>query len=242
MQNKGSHAGRKILVFTGLLCIFSTFPITAVQADAEVPAVDHRFCLTYLLTPEEKTITEEIRQLESRLDSSSGLNETDEFMLRYAAGVLHTYRYIRSEEKTDAMQAREYLESVETRFARDDLFIVHLGMAHAFVASIKKVFGVGNLKKMQTELQSIDRNHPDWLIRFLRGVTSVEVGRALPGVFAIRDIKQEAVEVGADDLRYVLAQSRIAGDGEFDPENYDYAAKPVPLQVAEQAEEVLQED
>lgn len=124
-------------------------------------------------------------------------------MLQRAAGILRVYRYLRTAEKDDAFRAKDLLEEVHGAVTTTDLFKVHIGRAHAFVASIRTVFGVGDLKKMQTELQSIDRDHPDWLIRFLRGTTLVETGRALPGVFAIRDIKEEAVEVGSADLRFM---------------------------------------
>ena len=212
----------------------------AAYADAgEVPAVDHRFCLTYLLAPSEEPINREIYRLGILLEEPRTLGAGETAALRYAAGVLHTYLYIRSQRKNDAFRAKELLESAETEFTGRDLFTVHLGMAHAFVASIRTVFGTGDLKKMQKELQSVDREHPDWLIRFLRGITLVEVGRALPGIFSIREIKTQAVETGSRDLRYVLSRSRMPATEVFDPGTYDFAAMPVPGEVARKAEIVL---
>ncbi len=208
----------------------------AVFGQSESFRVDRKYCLTYLLEPDTDLLVRESRRVETVLDDSRGLSKDQEKELRYAAGVLRVYRYIRSEERDDAMTAKEMLEAVEKEFAGSDLFMVHIGMAHAFVASIKTIFGVGDLKKMQAELQSIDRDHPDWLIRFLRGTTLVEVGRALPGVFTIKEIKQEAVEVGSGDLRYVLSMDR---GKTFDPENYDPNNTSVPPSVLRKAQDVL---
>ncbi len=241
MQNNLFIPSAKIRGIFSLILLI-TLCASAVFADGEeIPVVDHRFCLTYLLAPEEEQLAAEIERLENLIGNSSTLNAEETARTEYAAGVLHTYRYIRSSRRENAMQAKKLLESAEPRFTGQDLFTVHIGMAHAFVASIRTVFGVGDLKKMQSELQSIDRDHPDWLIRFLRGITSVEVGRALPNVFTIKEIRAEAVEVGSADLRYVLGRPRLPGTGAFDPQAYDFNSKPVPWQVADKAESVLED-
>ena len=233
MQKKLSS----ILVTTLFFLGFNLGIPEAVFGQSESFRVDRKYCLTYLLEPDTDLLVRESRRVEAVLEDSRGLSKDQERKLRYAAGVLRVYRYIRTEERDDAMTAKEMLEAVEEEFAESDLFMVHIGMAHAFVASIKTIFGVGDLKKMQAELQSIDRDHPDWLIRFLRGTTLVEVGRALPGVFTIKEIKQEAVEVGSGDLRYVLSMDR---GNTFDPENYDPNNTAVPPSVLRKAEEVLE--
>lgn len=212
------------------------------ESAREIPVVDHRYCLTYLLTEEQQALEQEIERLENYLRSPGpDLSKAELDRLRYASGVLHTYRYIRVEEKSDAFRAKELLEAAEARFGNDELFVVHIGMAHAFVARIRTIFGVSSLKKMQSELQSIPEEHPDWLIRFLRGITSLQVGRALPGVFTIKEIKQQAVEVGSADLRYVLRLYQESGVRNFSPSTYDFNRRPVPQAVAEQARTVLEE-
>jgi len=204
-----------------------------------IPRVDQRFCLTYLLVPDDEEVSAEILRLESLLEAPDSPAPGDQRQIEYAAGVLHIYRYIRTEQKDDAMRAKELLESAAPEFSGKDLFTVHIGMAHAFVASIKTIFGVGDLKKMQSELQSIERDHRNWLIRFLRGITLYEVGNALPGVFTIRAIKNEAIEVGEEDLRYVLDRPRLSESDQFDPESYDYRNMPVPSEVVQKAVAVL---
>lgn len=241
MQNNLSNHSVKIRRALSLVFLLILYAGNAFAAGEEIPAVDHRFCLTYLLAPEEERIITEIERLEDLIGNSGALSGEQTAHVEYAAGVLHTYRYIRSARRDNAMRAKELLESAETQFAGEDLFTVHIGMAHAFVASIRTIFGVGDLKKMQSELQSIDRDHPDWLIRFLRGITSVEVGRALPNVFTIKEIRKEAVEVGSADLRYVLDLPRLPGTGPFDPRTYDFGSKPVPWQIADKARSVLED-
>lgn len=212
---------------------------SAAAVASDVPRVDQRFCLTYLLAPGEEKISAEILRLESLLESPDSPAPGDQKRIEYAAGVLRVYHYIRAEQRDDAMRAKELLESAAPGFSGEDLFTVHIGMAHAFVASIKTIFGVGDLKKMQSELQSIERDHSNWLIRFLRGITLYEVGNALPGVFTIREIKNEAIEVGEKDLRYVLDKPRLSEFDQFDPESYDYRNMPVPSEVVQKAEAVL---
>ena len=241
MQNKLFNHSVKIRRVLSLTLLIYMCAGAVFAAGEEIPEVDHRFCLTYLLAPDEKQLITEIERLEDLIKNSGALNAEETAHVEYAAGVLHTYRYIRSAQRNDAMQAKKLLVSAESRFAGEVLFTVHIGMAHAFVASIRTVFGVGDLKKMQSELQSIDRNHPDWLIRFLRGITSVEVGRALPNVFTIKEIRAEAVEVGSADLRYVLDRPRLPGTGDFDPQTYDFNGRPVPWQIADKALSVLED-
>ncbi len=236
---------QKISLFFVLLLVLQMLilPVEGFSdSSPEIPRVDHRYCLTYLLTEEQQKLEAEIQRLEALLrNPPPGLSTAELDRIRYASGALHTYRYIRAEQKDDAFRAKELLETAERRFGGEDLFVVHIGMAHAFVARIRTIFGVSNLKKMQAELQSIPEDHPDWLIRFLRGTTSIQVGRALPGVFTIKEIKQQAVEVGSADLRYVLSLYEQSGIRSFDPATYDFSDRPVPQPIANQARTVLEE-
>lgn len=122
---------------------------------------------------------------------------------RRALGILHIARYIRGEQKEDALEALEILEELP---ADTHLRMAYLGVAHAFVARIRTIFGVKNLEAMQEILESIPEQLDDPLVRFLRGNTLVPVGRALPGVFTIKEIKERAIAVGTADLEYILQQ------------------------------------
>lgn len=235
---------QKISLFFILLFIQNlALPLISHSEDkSRIPIVDHRYCLTYLLTEDQEELEGEIQRLEALLKNPpQNLSSAELDSIRYASGALHTYRYIRAEAKDDAFRAKELLENAEPRFGEEDLFVVHIGMAHAFVARIRTIFGVSNLKKMEAELQSIPEDHPDWLIRFLRGITSLQVGRALPGVFTIKEIKQQAIEVGSADLRYVLSLFEQSGIRSFDPDTYNFSDRPVPEPVATQARTVLEE-
>jgi len=228
-----------LILFMQMLLIS---PVLFSQSPGGIPIVDHRYCLSYLLAAEQEQIDQEIRRLEAFLESPGSNTSKGELdRVRYAAGVLHSYRYIRTEKKDDAFRSKDLLETVQEGFDDQELFTVHLGMAHAFVAGIRTIFGVSNLKKMEEELQSIPEKHPDWLIRFLRGTTSLQVGRALPGVFTIKDIKRQAIEVGSEDLRYVIRLYEQSGIEDFDPASYNFDRRPVPRAVAAQARKVLEE-
>lgn len=234
---------KKSLYFIFLCIHILLIPLAGYSESKEhIPAVNHRYCLTYLLAEDQEKLEQEIQRLEELLRSRTPeLSAAKLDRVRYASGALHTYRYIRAEEKDDAFRAQELLEAAEARFGNEDLFVVHIGMAHAFVAKIRTVFGVSSLKKMQAELQTIPEDHPDWLIRFLRGTTSLQVGRALPGVFTIKEIKAQAVEVGSADLRYVLNLYEQSGTGTFEPETYDFSDRPVPRPVAGRARKILED-
>ncbi len=131
-----------------------------------------------------------------------------------AEGMFLIGRYIREGKKKDVFRALELLEQLP---ADTPLRLVYLGMAHAFKARIRTIFGVGNLEAMQEAMRGIDEHYPDPLVRFLRGNTLVQVGRALPSIFSIRDIKKEAVRVGTADLEYVLSAAETPGSSLPEP-------------------------
>jgi hypothetical protein len=139
--------------------------------------------------------------IEEELKRISSLPESDK--RDQALGMLYIARYIRSEKRRDAYDALELLEPIP---AVSPLQLAYLGMAHAFVARIRTVFGVKNLEAMQEIMRKIPEQHPDYLVRFLRGNTLVQVGRGLPSVFSIKEIKEEAIRVGTKDLEYTILQ------------------------------------
>jgi hypothetical protein len=117
--------------------------------------------------------------------------------------MLYIARFIRQERKQDALKALEILEELP---ADSHLRMAYLGVAHDFVARIRTIFGVRNLEAMQEILESIPEKLDDPLVRFLRGNTLIQVGRALPGVFTMKEIKERAIAVGTADLEYILRQ------------------------------------
>ncbi len=99
--------------------------------------------------------------------------------LHYALGVLYSYRYIRSEDKSDAFRAKDFLRTSSPFYRADPLHRVHLGMANSYIAKFRRILGLSNLREMHSSMRSIPEDHPDWLVRFLRGTTLVEVGAAI---------------------------------------------------------------
>lgn len=199
----------------------------------------HTYMLKYLLDEEGDMLEEEIATLSASVEETSAESE-EGALLRFALGALHTYRYIRKEERSDAFRAKELLETSAYRFGDSYLHRVHLGMAHSFIAKIRTIFGVSNLKKMRDLMDSIPREHTDWLLRFLRGTTLVKVGAALPGILNMKEIKEQAVDVGSNDLRYVLREHRSRSVDDFEAENYNTEMMPVPNTIAEQSQKLLQ--
>jgi hypothetical protein len=195
--------------------------------------------LKFLLDEEGDMLEEEIATLSASVEETSADSE-EGALLRYALGTLHVYRYIRNEKRGDAFRAKELLEASAYRFRDSYFHRVHLGMAHSFIAKIRTIFGVGNLKEMRSLMESIPREHEDWLLRFLRGTTLVKVGSALPGILSMKEIKEHAVDVGSDDLRYVLREHHLRPIEEFDAESYDPDSMAVPDTIAEQSEKLLQ--
>lgn len=205
-----------------LLIVLMTF-LSAAGAAAEGPFAgmsEREYALFTLTAPDMDLIDGEIDRL-----SAGGSGSRDDAESGRALGMLHIARYIRSENKRDAFRALELLEPLP---ARTPIELAYAGMAHAFVARIRTVFGVGHLEAMQEAMRAIPEDHSDFLVRFLRGNTLLQVGRGLPSVFSIKEIKEEAVLVGSADLKYVLETAR-------DPANN------VPEAFTDQARKVLAE-
>lgn len=154
------------------------------------------YALLSLTAWEGSTLEREIARLEEREELKEQGIERDR-----ALGMVHIARYLRREKKQDALKALELLEPLP---ADTHLRKAYLGVAHAFAARIRTIFGVGNLEAMQEILEEIPEHLDDPLVRFLRGNTLVQVGRALPGMFTLGEIKERAIAVGTADLRYIL--------------------------------------
>ncbi len=180
---------------------------------------EREYALLTLTAPDATFLDSEIERLSGESGGRAGGEAAR------ALGMLHIARYIRSENKRDAFRALELFENLP---ARTPLQLAYAGMAHAFVARIRTIFGVGHLESMQEAMRAIPEDYPDYLVRFLRGNTLLQVGRGLPSVFSIKEIKEEAVLVGTADLEYVLETAR-------DPENR------VPEAFSVQARKVLSE-
>lgn len=196
------------------------------------------YMLHFLLSEDRELLDAEIRRLSAELENTRR-DSRDASRIRFAIGALRVYRYTRFEEKDDAFTARDRLEASRVHFGDDYYHKAHLGMAHAYIAKIRRVFGISSLKEMRKKMAEIPDQHPDWLLRFLRGTTLVEVGSALPGVPTIRDIKESAVEVGSADLSCVLDRHGQTSVSRFDPATYDIETMPVPDSFAGQCRKLL---
>ncbi|MFP4491567.1 MAG: hypothetical protein ACLFNZ_08825 [Spirochaetaceae bacterium] len=225
-----------------LLCAVLLLPAAyGDNAGPEAEGLSTEYILNFLLSEEDEDIDAEIRRLSEELEKSPS-GSSEEAHVRYSLGVLHIYRCIRSKEqkKADAYRALELLEEIEKEFGHSKLFKVHLGMAYSFIAEIRRTFGLSQLKKMHSIMTSIPEDHPDWLTRFLRGTTLFEVGTELPGIFLVRKIKKDSLNLGRADLEYIEQRYRASPGGGYNPEAYNFEEKPVPTEIAEQARTMLQ--
>jgi hypothetical protein len=190
--------------------------------------VDRLWALHYLLEPSIEVLDERIEEFESVDVSSPGTDETE---IRLALGILYLDKYIRESRARYVFQADRYLREVQPPYGDDELVLVYKGMVNAFLAKIKTIFGVGNLKDMGRYMESIPEDYNDWLIRFLRGTTLLQVGRGLPAIGPLKEPKEQAIDMGTKDLRYVKEMYRKKPGGSFSRETYDTDGWPVPLVI-----------
>lgn len=246
------------LFFSLSLPAFSADTTNTPGLDFDSRKIEELYILTFLLSEENSLLNKEIDRLHSMLDqhnseargngeelsktaTSADAGDLKNDKIRYALAALLTYRYIREERREDAFRAMELLEKTKPAYESSYTHRVHLGMAHSFVAKIRTVFGVSNLESMEEYMSSIPEDYPNWLVRFLRGTTLVQVGSALPGIFKMREIKEKAIRIGSDDLEYVIEEYDSDPLESFDPSSYDPSSKPVPRPIAEQCRKIIRD-
>lgn len=192
-----------------LLSLLSLLILTSTLSAQE----ERDYALYSLLIENEEILDQEIERM---ADARREIQQRQLAMLLLS-------RYIREEKRRDAYKALDILSGLP---AETNLQKVYLGMGHAFAAKIKTIFGVSHLKEMQRIMEEIPTEHEDWLVRFLRGNTLVQVASALPGIFSIKDIKERALRLGRRDLEYVIRFPGVYGP---------------PVDIVQQAKKVLDE-
>jgi len=174
---------------------------------------DAAWALSSLLSPSVNDIDKAIAEL-----SAVGKKGDRE---NAALGILHINRYIRTEElsaandgakagkrrdgakASDVYRADGYFRKLPASLAETPLFLAYRGMTYAFLAGIKTVFGVGDLKSMELCFASIQTDERDWFVRYVKGATLVKVGMGLPALPFFTEKKEKALIEGRRDLGYV---------------------------------------
>ncbi len=136
-------------------------------------------------------------------------------------------------------KAVESLEKAAGGREGDRLFAVYKGMAEAYLARKRTVFGVENLKRADAYMTSIPADESDWYIRLLRGMSCYSLGRGLPGIGPMKAHKVRALATGKADLGFVVARYEKAPSGAFDLATYDWKLRPVPEAARDYALSVL---
>jgi hypothetical protein len=196
-------------VLAALSLLFLPIQALVSQEAPSLPEVDREFVLEHLLSSGTDRIDASIRRYSgrparTRAGAGSGARA-------FTLGVLYQHRHLRTDEKDDAVHSLELLEASRERYGNDIWHQVHLGMTYASMAKIKRMFGASEIKKMWKTFEMIPRDHPEWLVRFLRGTTLAEFGLALPDIIFVAGDKKKALSRGREELQYVLQQA--AGGG-----------------------------
>lgn len=123
------------------------------------------------------------------------------------------------------------LEKIRSFPTNPNLLKVYKGISHSFQGKIKTLFGMDDLEKASLYMKEIPLDESDWVIRFLRGITLIELGRGLPDFFFFDEAKKEAVSIGTADLLYVRRSYKKNGTLFFNLSAYDRKKKPVPLEI-----------
>lgn len=135
--------------------------------------------------------------------------------------------------------AVEALDQVPEAERGTALYRIYRGMAEAFLARRRTIFGLKNLRNTESLMTSIPQEYDDWYIRLLRGISYYSLGQGLPGIGPMKEPKEKALTMGKRDLLYVLEEHGRNPIANFIPDDYDWDAMPVPDDAAEFALEVL---
>ncbi|MBN2051259.1 MAG: hypothetical protein JW760_12475 [Spirochaetales bacterium] len=157
----------------------------------------------------------------------------------FQLGILNINLILLTDKLSSLDEGVAHLEKVRGADKETPLYRVYLGMAEAFTARRRTVFGLKNLQNTETLMTGIPADYPDWHIRLLRGMSYYRLGTGLPGIGPMKETKEKALSLGEGDLLYVLEQHRENPVGVFLLETYDWETLPVPDAAAAFAREVL---
>ncbi len=174
------------------------------------------------------------------LDYLDGLIEETAADDYFRLGILYTNKILLSDSMNTLDEAVENLALAESDGDDDNLFRIYKGITEAFLAKKRTIFGVENLKNTEAFMTSIPDSHPDWFIRFLRGISYYRLGQGLPGIGPIKPYKTEALRIGLMDLEYVINTHESNSIREYNSSDYNWAKRPVPDSAADFAKDLLQ--
>lgn len=178
-----------VLLFMYSVCI--PLAVFSQKGDA-MP--DETWALGKLLIRSSQKLDQEIQEWE-KMNNTSRRN--------FAIGILYTHRYILTEKRSNAFDARDYLENAVSGIGRTPLWLAYRGMAASFIAGIRTIFGGGSLDTMEKCFDEIPKEYKGWYVRFLRAVTLAEVLDKLPRLFFYTDLLDKAEQYAKGDIAYV---------------------------------------
>lgn len=151
-------------------------------------------------------------------------------------GVLYMSMSVRNGKSEFARASYRHFKKVPDAALDTAVLYSMRGTASAFMARKAGIFGMNHLKKTQYYFDLIPDNHPDWFVRFLRGQTAWNIGKALPGFPPVGSIKKDLLEQGRNDLDFVIDKYENT-DRRSEPAeknaNYTYVPREVYSQVIE---------
>jgi len=171
----------------------------------------------------------------ARIEQQTGDDAT------FATAILYLNLCMLKWNTADANKGYKLLEKLRDYAPNQYLFFVYRGIASSFQGRIKTIFGLDDLKQAQAYLLQIPKDHANWVIRFLRGVTLINLAKGLPDIWIFTKSKAEARELGRADLTYVQEEYQRNAIGEFDLAAYNNAKFAVPRVVIGHVERLLKE-
>ncbi|MBN1696221.1 MAG: hypothetical protein JW881_01795 [Spirochaetales bacterium] len=194
--------------------------------------IDEVWAMYYMTQADDSELDREIGVYEA---ISSPIPEDD-----ISLAILYIHKYLRTGKTVYSDKAHKRFKILKDSHLPDYLVIAYMGMSSSFQAKKKTIFGADDLKAMAASFRSIPEHIENWFIRFLRGTSCYEVGKKLPDIWIMGEIKKEALDMGKADLAYVLSCHDKANILSFTLSGYDRKRKPVPESVRKTIEEILE--
>ncbi len=213
-----------VLIFL-ILFSASAETLSAISGEAEPVSENYRISMTTLLGRDKEYLNVLIEE-----------SDPDDY---FRLGILYTNKILLSDSIKTLDEAVENLALAETDGKDDSLLRIYKGITEAFLAQKKTFLGVENIKNTEAFMSSVSDSHPDWFIRFLRGISYYRFGHGLPGIGPIKPYKTEALRVGRMDLEYVIKSHNTNSIREYNSADYDWIGRPVPDSAAAFAEDLL---
>ncbi len=192
-------------------------------------------------------LTQTVPELKATLTKIDA--DPDSTLKLFSKAVLNIYLYLRGEDQegriNDAQKFLADVKKAEDDLVADALFFVIKGMADSFTGAIKGADGGGDFieSSVKNLEDGVELSPNDWVLRFLRGITLVNMGRGIKDDFFANLIYGENADTwivaGETDLKLVVDAHTFASLTILDWPVYNDTKKPVPDEIVAEAKKGL---